>query len=187
MQDQFLMRFHLFPRLPHDAALPWECIEKVYASFSQLWNNRQQQQKGAINTEQLVADRDNLLLNRAATTRRAFAFFALSFRSSTSRRPNEAALVTAASRVRPIIFLNLTLDDVRVVLQEEVVEVFWNEGGHTRVCQCCEEHRDLKQHPPTKTNKKKETKPSTTSSNLWLLTLIVKIQVKKRSTEWIQT
>lgn len=36
--------------------------------------------------------------------------------------------------------INLTLDDMRVVLQEEVVQVFGDEGGHAGICQSCEEY-----------------------------------------------
>lgn len=33
--------------------------------------------------------------------------------------------------------LPLTLYDMRVVLQEEVVQVFGDEGRHAGICQCC--------------------------------------------------
>lgn len=36
------------------------------------------------------------------------------------------------------VLLYLTLNDVRVVLQEEVVQVLWDEGGHAGICQRCE-------------------------------------------------
>lgn len=38
-----------------------------------------------------------------------------------------------------LILVFLTLNNMRVVLQEEVVQVFGDEGRHAGVCQGCEE------------------------------------------------
>lgn len=37
------------------------------------------------------------------------------------------------------MLVNLTLDDMGVVLQEKVVQVFGDEGRHAGICQGCEE------------------------------------------------
>lgn len=186
MQDQFLMRFHLFPRLPHDAALPWECIEKVYASFSQLWNNRQQKKKSAINTEQLVADRDNLLLNRAANHAEGICIFCFVLSqlniTQAKRGGTRDGGVTSAAHHFSQSHLGWRASCPSGRSCRGILE--WRRT-YTRMPMLWRAQRS-KTTPPDQKNQK-ESKPSTTSSNLWLLTLIVKIQVKKRSTEWIQT
>lgn len=45
-----------------------------------------------------------------------------------------------------LILVNLTLDHMRVVLQEKVVQVLGDEGRHAGVCQRCEEYKMSVKH-----------------------------------------
>lgn len=54
------------------------------------------------------------------------------FRSATKERTSRTQVPT----------LPLTLYDMRVVLQEEVVQVFGNEGRHAGICQCCNDKKN---------------------------------------------
>lgn len=50
---------------------------------------------------------------------------------------NESSLTY--THTEQVLFLSLTLNDMRVVLQEKVVQVFGNEGRHAGICQGCED------------------------------------------------
>ncbi len=76
----------------------------------------------------------------------------------------------------------LTLNDMRVVLQEKVVQVFGDEGRHAGIRQGCEEY-DISVKGIQKEKKEGRNTQQVWKVRIEILTFVIEIQVEERGTK----